>query len=379
MKTLTEHAAQQFIRNLTTALATIRLYDTHHPQVLNLCRQALEQLHLHSTDTGDVTLKLINNRLVFQDVRLTENLSVESLIRAMQNHDLSFIKFDVTISLEDLLQLAEKLSRHPLHTEAKPFPASDTIIYGKVSVRPQTPETTSDAASCFQDVVDENLDKFMDIYRNIGHGKTIHASGLEEIVRQFISVFHDQQDAMLALAPIRSMDEYLYTHSTNICLLNLAQARLLGIDGQMLNDIGIAAMLHDAGKMFIPSEVLHKPGKLDDREWELMRDHPRLGAQYLLNCPGIPRLAVVTAYEHHIGYDGSGYPVSFRKLNPCSYMTSISDIYDALRTRRTYKEPLSFDQIKTIMSGSAGKALHPQLTDSFLTALSQLEQQQPDA
>jgi HD-GYP domain-containing protein (c-di-GMP phosphodiesterase class II) len=377
MKTATEHPAQQFVRSFTTALATIRLYDADHPQVLNLCRQALEQLCQQSAGTGEVTLKLINNSLVFQDEKLTENLSVERLIRAMQTHDLSFIKFDATICLEDLLQMAEKLSRDPRHPTAQPSDVNNTIIYGNVSVRPQSPEKLSVDVSCFQDVVDENLDKFMDIYRNIGHGKKIHATGLEEIVQRFISVFHDQQDVMLALAPIRSMDEYLYTHSTNICLLNLAQARLLGIEGQMLNDIGIAAMLHDAGKMFIPSEVLNKQGKLDDREWELMRDHPRLGAQYLLNCPGIPRLAVVTAYEHHIGYDGTGYPASFRKLNPCSYMTSISDIYDALRTRRTYKEPLSFDQIKIIMSESAGKALHPELTHSFLTALSQLEQQQP--
>lgn len=370
-----ERPAQEFVRSFTTALATIRLYDTNHPQVLNLCRQAMDQLRQQCTDTSDVTLKLINDRLIFQDIRLTENLSVERLIRAMQTHDLSFIKFDKTVCLDDLLQMAEKLSGRPLQPTAQPLSANDAIVCGKVRVRPQSQETTSYEVSCFQDVVDENLDKFMDIYRNIGHGKKIHASGLEEIVQHFISVFHDQQDVMLALAPIRSMDEYLYTHSTNICLLNLAQARLLGIEGQMLNDIGIAAMLHDAGKMFIPSEVLNKQGKLDDREWELMRDHPRLGAQYLLNCPGIPRLAVVTAYEHHIGYDGTGYPVSFRKLNPCSYMTSISDIYDALRTRRTYKEPLSFDQIKTIMSGSAGKALHPELTHSFLTALSQLEQQ----
>lgn len=374
MKPITESPAQQFVRSLTTALATIRLYDANHPQVVNLCRQAMDQLRQQFLDTDNVTLKIINDKLVFQDVRLTDNLSVERLLRAMHAHDLSFIMLDARVGLEDLVQMAEKLSRDSRQVTAQPLLPNDTIVYGNVAIRRPAQKTAPSAASDFQAVADENLDKFMDIYSSIGHGKKIHATGLGEIVQQFVSVFHDQQDVMLALAPIRSMDEYLYTHSTNICLLNLAQARLLGIDGQMLNDIGIAAMLHDAGKMFIPAEVLNKQGKLDDREWELMRSHPRLGAQYLLNCPGIPRLAVVTAYEHHIGYDGTGYPVSFRKLNPCSYMTSISDIYDALRTRRTYKEPLSFDQIKSIMSDSAGKALHPHLTHSFLTALSKLEQ-----
>jgi len=379
MKPIAELPAQQFVRSFTTALATIRLYGTNHPQVLRLCHQAMDQLRQQFNDVEMVTLKIINDRLVFQDVRLAENLSVERLIRAMRDHNLSFIKLDATICLEDLLQMAAKLSRPSRDQKEQPLVENNNIVYGNVTVHRSAKTTAPIEISVFQEVADENLDKFMDIYSNIGHGKMIHATGLEEIVQRFISVFHDQQDVMLALAPIRSMDEYLYTHSTNICLLNLAQARLLGIEGSLLNDIGIAAMLHDAGKMFIPSEVLNKQGKLDDREWELMRSHPRLGAQYLLNCPGIPRLAVVTAYEHHIGYDGTGYPVSFRKLNPCSYMTSIADIYDALRTRRTYKEPLTFDQIKTIMSDSAGKALHPQLTHSFLTALSQLEQQEPHA
>jgi HD-GYP domain-containing protein (c-di-GMP phosphodiesterase class II) len=376
MTPTTEHLAQQFIRSITTAIATIRLYDTSHPQVVNLCRQAIDQLRPLFADTNEATIKIVNDRLIFQNIRLTENLSVERLIKTMRNHDLSFIRFEGSINADELLQAAARLSRPSL--AGAPSLTTDNVAYGKVAVR-RSAQQQSTAGANFQEIADQNLDRFMDIYQNISHSKKIDVAGLGDIVEQFISAFSDQGNVMLALAPIRSMDEYLYTHSTNICLLNLAQARLLGITGPLLNDIGIAAMLHDAGKMFIPAAILNKQGKLDDREWELMRSHPRLGAQYLLNCPGVPRLAVITAYEHHIGYDGSGYPTSFRKLNPCSYMTSISDIYDALRSRRSYKEPLSFNQITAIMSESAGKSLHPHLTHSFLTALSQLEQQEPGA
>jgi HD-GYP domain-containing protein (c-di-GMP phosphodiesterase class II) len=134
-------------------------------------------------------------------------------------------------------------------------------------------------------------------------------------------------------------------------------------------------MLHDVGKMFVSPDILNKIGQLDPEEWAIMRQHPQLGAEYLLNSPGIPRLAVVTAYEHHIGYDGKGYPETPHnwQLNTCSYMTSISDVYDALRTRRSYKEPLTFGQISAIMLDNAGKSLHPEMTRSFLNALSSLE------
>ena len=106
-----------------------------------------------------------------------------------------------------------------------------------------------------------------------------------------------------------------------------------------------------------------------------MQQHPRLGAEYLLNTPGIPRLAVVTAYEHHMRYDNGGYPTTARpwQQHICSYMTAISDTYDAMRTHRAYEEALEIDQIISIMLNLAGNKLHPQLTYSFLQILSNLD------
>ena len=166
----------------------------------------------------------------------------------------------------------------------------------------------------------------------------------------FVDAFSRRADPFLALAPLRAMDEYTFTHSTNVCILNLAQATALGIEGQLLNDIGVSAMLHDIGKLFVPEEVINKKGQLDDREWELMRQHPMRGAQYLLDTPGVPRLSVVTAFEHHMKYDGSGYPAVAKdwQQNLCSQMTAISDVFDAMRTERSYKVAMDVDKITPI-------------------------------
>jgi response regulator RpfG family c-di-GMP phosphodiesterase len=106
-----------------------------------------------------------------------------------------------------------------------------------------------------------------------------------------------------------------------------------------------------------------------------MRQHPRLGAEYLLSTPGIPRLAVVTAFEHHMHYDNSGYPQTSRpwQQHLCSFMTAISDTYDAMRTHRSYEVSLDLDQIISIMLDLAGNRLHPKLTYSFLQVLSELD------
>ena len=367
---------QLFIRQITTAAANASLYQLEHPQVLNLCRQAVDQLQILFSQSSEITFKVIENRLIYADHPVTSNLSVERFIDALKNFKISFIKMTPGVTTEELLNLAGHLSK--IAEKNRELRKTEHIQYGQVEVRYRDKEIASQKYSAladFSEIAEKDRDKFMDIYQNVSKKKQLNVVGITEIVADFVTTFESHSNILLALGPLRSMDEYAYTHSTNICLLNLAQAKLLGIEGPLLNEIGIAAMLHDVGKMFISPEILNKPGKLDKDEWEMMQQHPQLGAEYLLNSPGIPRLAVVTAYEHHMGYDGKGYPAAPHnwQLNTCSYMTTISDIYDALRTRRSYKEPLTFEQISTIMLESAGKSLHPDLTRSFLNALAQLE------
>ncbi len=107
-----------------------------------------------------------------------------------------------------------------------------------------------------------------------------------------------------------------------------------------------------------------------------MQQHPVLGADYLLKTPGVPRLAVVTAYEHHMRFDGTGYPRGQQPWTQhiCSHMTAISDAYDAMRTHRAYDKAMDLDQITSIMMNLAGTKLHPQLTRNFINILRRLEQ-----
>lgn len=378
MKASAEKHLQLFIRQITTAAANVSLYSPTHAQVINLCLKAMDELKILLADTPYLHLKLIEDRLICNDQALTADMSTERLITSLGDIDINFLSIEAGVSSEELMILAKALSKRgggasPAKTEH--------ISFGKLEVRHAQKGEKSEKKTGtlnFADLNDQERDKFMDICHGVRNKKKLNVVGIKEIVGRFVNAFDSHSQVLLALAPLRSMDEYVYTHSTNICLLNLAQARLLGIEGPLLTDIGIAAMLHDVGKMFISPDILNKKGKLDKDEWQIMQSHPRLGAEYLLNSPGIPRLAAVTAYEHHIGYDGKGYPSTPHNwcLNTCSYMTAISDVYDALRTRRAYKEPLPFAKISEIMLDSAGKSLHPELTSSFLSALNRLENDQ---
>ncbi len=369
-----QEGVQTAIRHIISMVTNISLYGVQHPQIQYLCDKALSELNTLLAENRVLTLKLVDNRLVGNDIRQEQSLTSERFIALLTAKNIHYLELSSGLTGSELLSLAEQLNSQKTEPNRVQTPHIQT---GRLTVKgntPLSPETICD----FSELTDKHCDKFIDTFTNAGKQQKISAAAISEMVDDFITAFSSHSQVMLALTPLRSMDEYLYVHSTNICLLNLAQAKLLGITGQPLKDIGIAAMLHDVGKMFIPSEILNKPGRPDEREWELLKQHPRLGAEYLINCPGIPFLAVTNAYEHHIGFDGTGYPHSrrSRNLSICSHMTTISDIYDALRTRRSYKDPMNFSRIKQIMEESIGKSLHPQLTRSFLNAMSKVDHEE---
>jgi HD-GYP domain-containing protein (c-di-GMP phosphodiesterase class II) len=218
------------------------------------------------------------------------------------------------------------------------------------------------------DVSSEELAKIMEAYEAVSHNRKLNVVGLSEIVTEFVDIFSSYADPLLTLVPLRSMDEYTFTHSLNVCLLNIGQATALGIDGPLLHDIGLSAMLHDIGKLFLPEEVLNKSGRLDSEEWELLKEHPVKGAEYLVKTPGVPRMAVANAYEHHMRFDQRGYPTVSNdwQQSLSSQITAISDTYDALRTHRPYRTPMDVDEVLVNISNLAGTQLHPLLVENFL-------------
>ena len=124
--------------------------------------------------------------------------------------------------------------------------------------------------------------------------------------------------ALVALTALKEYDNYTFTHMVNVSILTMGQARGLGIDGPLLREFGLAALMHDIGKVKTPAEILNKPDKLTDEEFVIMRRHVVDGAEILRGTPEIPSLAPVVAFEHHLRIDGTGYPygVSRPNLNP---------------------------------------------------------------
>jgi len=147
----------------------------------------------------------------------------------------------------------------------------------------------------------------------------------------------------------------------------MAQARALNVEGPLLREFGLAALLHDIGKVRTPLEILHKPDKLTDDEFAIVRMHVVDGAEILRRTPDIPPLAPVVAFEHHLRMDGTGYPVGVTRarLNLGTMLCSIADVYDAMRSQRTYQESFPSDRILAVMKRNDGVQFDQHLVRRF--------------
>ena len=154
----------------------------------------------------------------------------------------------------------------------------------------------------------------------------------------------------------------------NVSILTMGQARGLGIEGPLLRELGLAALLHDIGKVKTPPDILNKPDKLTDREFDILRRHPVDGAAILRLTPDIPALAPIVAFEHHLRQDGTGYPfgLSRQTLNLGTVLCGTADVYDAMRSQRAYQQAFPTDRILAVLQRNDGKQFDRHLVRRFV-------------
>jgi HD-GYP domain-containing protein (c-di-GMP phosphodiesterase class II) len=358
---------QQFIRHTVTAVCNAALYSTDHPQVKSLCIQGMAKLLEAMDQNPDISFMAVDGELIYEGNILRNSLYADRFAEFLENRGIESIKISRGIEVSEMEALILSLSRKGEEEQAAY--SSPNIRLGKVEVPAQTPEAEAeeDPDSALPGMTPEKSARLMEIFEQIQKHKKLKVVGLREIVAGMVEDLHDGAPAIPAGGDAAS-DAHKYVHPVNVCLLNLAQAREMRIEDRLLHDIGLSGMLHDIGKFFIPAEIVDKKEPLKDSEWALLKQHPVKGADYLLTSPGVPRLAVVAAFEHHMRFDLSGYPEVPRgwHQNLCSQMTTISDLFDALRTRRPYRPPLKTDQLLFLMKSWMGTQLNPALTDKFI-------------
>jgi putative nucleotidyltransferase with HDIG domain len=202
-------------------------------------------------------------------------------------------------------------------------------------------------------------------------GKSVDATGARETVENIIDGITLNQDALLFLTQLKNRDEYTSIHSMNVCIISIAFTRYLGLREEQIRLIGIGALLHDIGKMLVPMEILNKPGKLNEEEFRLMKNHVMCGAKILERSPGIPPQALKVVLEHHERFKGNGYPrgLSEGEISFMGQLAAIIDVYDAITSDRVYHDHiLPHDAVKRMYEWSE-RDFNRKLLEKFIKCI----------
>jgi HD-GYP domain-containing protein (c-di-GMP phosphodiesterase class II) len=360
---------RKFLTTFMSAVSNCSLYSKEHASVDDLTNEAFSQLVELLNESESLEIMIVESDLVVNKTPLREiGLQGTNFIKRLKRKGLSRIDILKGVTQPELKRLVAEMAGNDEGLGTSPH-----IKGGVIDVRIGGLKLDADfdmeglaAFSAGQ------VDMVREVYEGISPFKKLNIAGLEEIVVNFIVTFRKEVNILKLISPVKSYSEYTYTHATNVAVLTMFQAETLGIKDILLRDIGIAALLHDVGKLFISKEILEKKGALDQREWQEIRLHPLYGARYLSKVEGLTRLAPVVALEHHLRYDGKGYPklrLDGKKQHICSQIVAISDYFDALRSRRPYRRALEMKEIISIMRQEAAGGFNIALLDHFVKTM----------
>ncbi len=189
-------------------------------------------------------------------------------------------------------------------------------------------------------IVGESKKAVFSMFNEARMGNAVDAENAMPLVEEIAGSVMRNPGALIGLARLKTADDYTYMHSVAVCALMIALSRKLGLDDDQTREAGLAGLLHDIGKMAVPSEILNKPGKLTDAEFVSVKEHPAAGHKMLLEAKGVGKIALDVCLHHHEKMDGSGYPMrlSGDEISLFAKMGAVCDVYDAITSNRPYKQ-----------------------------------------
>jgi putative nucleotidyltransferase with HDIG domain len=375
-------AADDFVRKLAAALRASQLYAPSHPLVQRAFDTLNEALNQLLTDQQTIAVGIIGQEIIVGDVPLPRAAeSMGEMIRRLKQLGIERIAFDRGVTPEEVQTLALTIA-HPERRPGESGPGVEAadplgvlnslphVRVGRIQTEEKKEASAADIATIRRLYADASnvAGNLWETAKTEGVPDPKAARALVDSLAQAVS---SNRTALIALTALKNYDNYTFTHMVNVSILTMAQARALGIDGSTLRELGLAALMHDIGKVRTPTEILNKPEKLTDSEFTVMRMHVIDGAEILRRTPEMPAIAPVIAFEHHLRLDGTGYPFGAKRngLNIGTMLCSIADVYDAMRSQRAYQQAFPSDRILEVMKRNDGHQFDQNLVRRFTQLL----------
>jgi putative nucleotidyltransferase with HDIG domain len=374
--------ADDFIRKLGAVLRGSQLYTPTHPLVQRAFEALDETITQLLNEQPTIAIGIIGQEIIVGDMPLPKAAeTMGEMLRRLKSLGIERIAFDRGVTLEELQTLAITIA-HPERRQGQSAPGVEPsdplavlnslqhIRVGRIQTEEKKEASAADVATIRRLYSDATnvAGGLWETAKTEGTPDPKAARALVDGLAQAVSA---NRTALIALTALKNYDNYTFTHMVNVSILTMSQARSLGLDGSPLRELGLAALMHDIGKVRTPTEILNKPEKLTDDEFKVMRMHVVDGAEILRRTPEMPAVAPVIAFEHHLRLDGTGYPfgVSRSGLNIGTMLCSIADVYDAMRSQRAYQQAFPSDRILEVMKRSDGQQFDQHLVRRFTQLL----------
>jgi putative nucleotidyltransferase with HDIG domain len=183
-----------------------------------------------------------------------------------------------------------------------------------------------------------------------------------------LDIVNEKIEKIECINQLRVYDEYTFSHTVNVCSLSTALGIKCGLNKDQIKELSLGALLHDVGKMRMSKYILNKPGKLEPHEFELMKKHTTYGYEILTRDMKIPEEIAIIAYQHQEKYGGKGYPLGLKanEITLYAQICAIADVYDALVSKRVYKDPIPSHEALKLMIKDGSFSFNPSLLYKFV-------------
>jgi putative nucleotidyltransferase with HDIG domain len=360
----------RFLRSFSQALSTLALYGPSHPVTARATESAHRELTDLQTSAGTLDFTFLPGEVLFGRDLLPELEYWEWTSRLIQA---GIERLEVTgpVALDHferfLGQAAGALGMDASSSTDVWQDGPATIRFGRVRVRGSeqaAPDLTKLATVVYSLRDERETVAWLHQEASGGRIPTIEAYG---VVQSLSLAMRGGQAMMLPLLELKEFDQYTTTHAINVAVLTMGVTEFLGMGPAQVRGFGLAGLLHDLGKVKIPREILTKPGKLTPEERTIVEAHPVDGAKMILEGEEPLDLAATVAYEHHLHADGHGYPRLHysREANQASRLVHVCDVYDALRTKRPYRDAWASAAALEYIQGRSGTEFDPAAVQAF--------------
>jgi putative nucleotidyltransferase with HDIG domain len=219
-----------------------------------------------------------------------------------------------------------------------------------------------------QKIFDEAVKVLEQVRANIVDGKSFELFEINETAQELVEQIILNEMPFAEMVRMKAIENSVIEHMVDVSLLSIMTAKALGMDRLDMRFLAVAALLHDVGKFFIPSEILAKPTKLNETEFRMVKKHPLIGFDILRNIEGINKHILNVALLHHERLDGSGYPKGIKSKQIPIYcrIITIADIYTAIIREKAYRPRLPIYEAGELLWAEAGIKLDKRLTSTFL-------------